>query len=594
MAQLTLRDIASNEEIIVPPEGFVFGRAGGDADIQLDDATISKRQARVSSFQGRWVLEVMVVPPGQRLPKPQPLQEGQTFYIGESEFEVVAVEGDEEPPPRSSKPAAPAAAGKAPRAAPPPQQKTIPQQAAPKRPTARPAPREEPRDEDAAPAGAAPAAGGAAGIKALFVGVPKGIAYYLVNVPKMLVNPLGTVRNTIAEQPTEPLGQTGLIGYALPSLLVSGLLGSIAGGIAILIRGGGFSVLSFIPIVPAISAVIVAVVLGFIYHPVLKWLINFLKGESDERSRSNYFLQMQTLSIVLAVPNALGAILGALPIPFINLLGPLLMTLASLVSIYVVYQWFVYFKVVQWFRYLILGLGAVSVIFAALGLVTGVIATVRGLGSGGGSAVVATGTPADVEEAVKAAQAAQQAALEAAEKGGADAEKAVREAQALAEKATRDATARARASAKGAQEAADKAAAAARPPPEEEKAAVRPAVAEKDPPPPVEEHSRAAPPPAADEVRGPAAAGAYAAFSRKREALEHQLAADPTVLAQDAELQRVYGSYLEAVYKAEKKYTRDVGKEPEKARLYEHLKNADIYRQTGPLVDKLAGRLGIR
>ena len=92
MAQLTLRDIASNEEIVVPPEGFVFGRAGGDADIQLDDATIAKRQARISSFQGRWVLEVMVVPPGQRLPKPQPLQEGQTFYIGESEFEVVALE----------------------------------------------------------------------------------------------------------------------------------------------------------------------------------------------------------------------------------------------------------------------------------------------------------------------------------------------------------------------------------------------------------------------------------------------------------------------------------------------------------------------
>jgi hypothetical protein len=540
MAQLTLRDIASNEEIVVPPEGFVFGRAGGDADIQLDDVTISRRQARVSSFQGRWVLEVMVVPPGQRLPKPQSLQEGQTFYIGESEFEVVTVEVDEEPALKGAKGAA--AAGKPPL----PQQKTAPQPAS-RRPETQTS-REEVPDE-----GARAGVGSgtlALGLQALFVGVPKGVAYSLVNVPAMLFNPLGTVRRTIEQLPSEPLGRTGLIGHALPSLLVTALLGSIAGGLALMIQGGGFALLAFVPVIPAAVAVVVSVVLGFVFHPVLAWIVAFLKGTSDERSRSNFFLQLNTLAILLAVPGALGTLLGALPIPFVNLLGPLLLTVASLVAVYVAYQWFVFFQVAPWFRYLLLGLGALSVLGAAFSLVTGVLDTVRGMGQAT-VAVAPPVLPADADGVLRAAR-------EAAEKAAAL--EAERDAQAAA--------ARARRPTEGPRTPAEE----TQPP----RAAARP-------------HEEPAP---ADEARATAAPSTgYGAFVRRREAVERLLAADPTLLTQDSELKELYGSFAEAAYKVERRFAKDIAREPERARLHEHLRDAELFRQAGPRLDKVAQRL---
>ena len=66
MAQVTLRDLTTNEDIVVPPEGYIFGRVGGDADIQLEDNSISRRQARVSLKGGMWLLETLAVPQGAR------------------------------------------------------------------------------------------------------------------------------------------------------------------------------------------------------------------------------------------------------------------------------------------------------------------------------------------------------------------------------------------------------------------------------------------------------------------------------------------------------------------------------------------------
>ena len=570
MSQLTLRDIASNEEIIVPPEGFVFGRAGGDADIQLDDNTISRRQARVSSRQGAWLLEVMVVPPGQRIPRPQPLQQGQTFFIGESEFEVVAVEGSEAaalPKTVPSRKAAPPAAVPA-KAAPrkdTPSNKTILAQPAQKWPTPvkPPAPADEEesetRNEGSADADAGDGEGGGAqGLKALFVGVPKGAAYYLVNVPKLLVNPLGTVRTAIEELPEEPLGPTGLIGYALPAMLATLLLGSIASGLAQLIRGEGFSLLAFFPIIPAVIAVVVSVVSGFVLHPVLGWILKVLKGESDDRNRTNFFLQVETVLIIVAVPAALGTILGSLPIPFIGLLDPLLGALTSLVTLYVLYQWLINcFKVVDWFRYVLLLCGAGAVIFSAYGLVKGVITTLHGPGSGG---TVATGhVRGDAEEAIK------------------DAEQPQNEAPSNASSATMEATAKAEKAAPARAKTEDASAAkdSAKSPPADEPSEPVPA---KGPP--------AAP---RDDV-GPTSA--YGAFARRLEAVEKKLEADPTLL-RNTELQRLYGDFLEVAYKLDRSYQKEVGRHPEREKLYRLQKNDQLFTDTSSTVDKLATKLGV-
>jgi hypothetical protein len=582
MSQLTLRDIASNEEIVVPPEGFVFGRAGGDADIQLDDNTISRRQARVSSRQGMWVLEVMVVPPGQRIPRPQALQEGQTFFIGQSEFEVVVIEDEAPPPPkavpRKSAPVAPAAAKAAPKKELPAsktvQSQPVQKRAAPPRQAA-PDEDEEAPDDRGADDAEGGGGGGVQGIKALFVGVPKGIAYYLVNVPKLLVNPMGTVKRAIDELPAEPMGPTGLIGYGLPAMLATTLLGSIAAGIAMLIGGGGFAFSLFFPIVSIIIGVVVAVVVGFIYHPVVAWLVKILKGESDQRSRSNYFLQMQTVSIVIAVPNAIGAILSAVH-PLAGMVGLLLGLVASLASLYVVYQWWINcFKVVNWVRYVILVLGALTVLSSVYGLVMGAVATVRGFGSGG--SVVVGSVSGDAEQAMKEAEKLRKEAY-------ANADSATKEAMAAAEKAAKDGAARAAKATAAATAAAAAAAAAAKEPAEAPKAAEEAPVAAARPS-PADEPSEELP--AKEE-----APGAYAVFARKLEGVEKKLEADPTLL-RNKDIQTLYGEFLDVASKADREFEKDRGRDSKREKLFRLKRNDRLFREARPTVEKLAGKLGV-
>ena len=44
---LTIRDLQSQEQFSVPPEGAVLGREGGGAYILVRDKSVSKRHAKV-------------------------------------------------------------------------------------------------------------------------------------------------------------------------------------------------------------------------------------------------------------------------------------------------------------------------------------------------------------------------------------------------------------------------------------------------------------------------------------------------------------------------------------------------------------------
>jgi hypothetical protein len=549
MAQVTLRDLASNEDIVVPPEGYIFGRVGGDADIQIEDNSISRRQARVSFKNGRWLMETLAVPQGTRAPKPVQLEEGLTFTIGESEFEVVALDdsdGEVDPlartfAPTKSKPG-------------PSSEKTQAGAPAAKRPPTQQLPKDEPA--------ASP------GVGALFVALPRGFAYYVVNVPRLLFTPLGTVRGAIEMLPAEPLGRIELIGYALPALLATALIGSISGGIATLIRGGGFDFFDFVPVGPAVVSVIGAVITGFIFHPVLEWIVQKLHGTSDERSRTNYFLQMMTVAVLMAVPNALGTILTALPVPFLNLLGPLLVVAASVVTVFVVFEWFSFFGVVKWFRMALLALGALAVLGGVVSLVQGVIRTVSG------------GTPSTVTDVAVPPEAAEpsaehQAVLADLKERGAAIDKA--------------------------QQRIDEAERAVQKQGEPTEVAPKPERVEKTPPPEVKDEPVAAAPPTLVKeepaaAREPQAQGssAYAAFARKRDAVEKLFESDPTVLAKSSELQKLYAKYLDIAWDIERRYAKDSAKHPELRKLNNHLRDAELFRKGGATMDQLAAKLGIR
>ncbi|HEY1088640.1 MAG TPA: FHA domain-containing protein [Archangium sp.] len=597
MAQVTLRDLNSNEEIVVPPEGYMFGRVGGDADIQLEDNSISRRQARVSFKGGQWLLETLAVPQGQRAPRPTALQPGSTFAIGQSEFEVVELDdqGDEE---LDNDPAAKTIAPQKGKPAPAPvpaAKKAAP--ASPNAKTAAAAPQQKRAPTQNAAAASAPEEEApAAGIKGLFVGVPKGIAYYLVNVPKLLVNPVGTVRTTIEELPAEPLGKTDLIGYALPSLFIASALGSIAGGLALLIGPTHtFSLMSFIPIGALIGAVIGAVVTGFVFHPVFDWIITKLKGKSDARSRSNYFLQMQTVAIIVAVPGAVGTILSSLPIPFISLLGPLLSVVGTLVSLYVVYQWFVKFDVVKWVFMVIKVLAVLALLGTGFGFITGTINQIRAFTSGSSTVAAADVPSGDGDEApageVELGEMPTDPA-EAAEWSKKKQAQILAKAQEQQKKAMAQAQAAQDAANQKADDAKEAVADAKKPPaPKEEPKAdpkaeptPEPVAAKETPPAPKEEAV----------VMAPTGSGSYAAYARKRDAIEKAIENDPTVLSRNTELQKLYGSYTEDAYEISQKWQKDTSKKPERAKLHAHLRDAELFNKTAKTIEQIAAKLGVK
>jgi hypothetical protein len=611
MSQLELRNLSTNEEVIVPPEGLIFGREGGDADVQLQDPSISRRQAKILVKNGDWILETMAVPAGQRAPRPMVLEEGVVFNIGETEFEVLILVLDEEEqqdlPPQSRanamtskndalsqgkapppKPKAAAPAAKSPF----PVDKTAPAKAAPKadaKAKSKSSSAEEPASE-----------GGAAGIKGLFVGVPKGIAYYLVNVPKMLVNPLGAVNKAIEEQPMPALAKTELIGYAVPSLVAAAMLPTLGGIVGSLL--GGNLVLNIGGIITGlVGGIIGAVIIGFFFHPVLKWIIEKLKGSSTDVSRSNYFLNLQTLSVVTAIPAALGAIISG--IRWVNILGPLIGVVATLVTLYAMYKWMVHFAVMNWIPKVILVLGALAALFSLFGVVSMVRVNLAGVGSSSAGS-------ADMDDAMEKLKAEAEALKEKGDSAAEDAKEKMADAKANAD----EKIAAAKEKSKEALEAAkEKTKEVAKDTKEAAKETAKDIAKETAD---AKETAKEATKEATKEIakvvdeKVPAAAqkviaalpnipteqfgnSSFGRFAAHRAQIESVLTLDPTILAKDKVLADMYGEYLETSSGIESKWAKERAKKATRAKLFEYLKQAELFEKTGAHVDELSKKLNI-
>lgn len=447
--RLEVRDLESSTVYDVPAGGAVIGRERAKTDIALRDESISKRHARIFLENGAWFLEDLNSSNGTfvdevRITAPVQLGKGAVFSLAQRKFEVIFIEGANGV--SSSNGRASAAAN---------------------RDSISGGGQDEvgvgsgSEDDDNAES---------KGVAYFFVAVPKAIGFYLLNVPLMAVNPIGTIRKGVEEQPHAAMGRMELAAYFIPANVFTPLLGSIAAVIATLIAGGGFAFGVLITALPvaAVSGVIGGVI-GFFFHPITTWIINFLKGESTARSRTNYALMFLTFTVLAAVPNALAVILGSLPIPFINLLGPLLTMVVSGIGLFLAYQWVKAFRLVKWVEYVILVLGILSVLGTAYGFITGLIHQLTGGGpsiaSSGGSVDIPEMTDAE-KEALRAAgqdpdviQAQRKAAMEAAKAAAAAGavDPAVAEAQAKAMAEAQAAAAAAAAAAGGDAEAARKA-----------------------------------------------------------------------------------------------------------------------------------------
>src|SRR5207302_5666062 len=109
-----------------------------------------------------------------------------------------------------------------------------------------------------------------------------------------------------------------------------------------------------LPIVPLIIAVVVAVVTGFVWHPLIGWWVKFLQGSSDDRSRTNFFLLLQTAIALVTFPAFLAQVLSLVHLPVIGVIPPVLRLGASLITLFVSFAWFSAAGVVKWFKIVLL------------------------------------------------------------------------------------------------------------------------------------------------------------------------------------------------------------------------------------------------
>lgn len=369
--RLEIRDVESSIVYNVDEKGAVLGRERARTDINFRDESISKRHARIYADDGIWLIEDLGSSNGtyvhdQRIDGPTALSQGVSFTLAQRRFEVVDLEG-------SGGPAS----------------------------VLDPTEGDTPEDFSGADEGAP-----SASVGAVLAAVPKAIAYFMISVPSMAVNPVGAINASTEKQKHPAESWVVLAAYGLVSTAVASAVGVVFGLVTSLVAGA-FSVGLIIAALPTVGiAAAVGAVAGFFTHPILGWIVRILGGDSTARSRTNYALDAMTLSILTSVPSGLAAPLGLLPIPFPGLLPLLLNLLVAVLGVFLAYRWVVAFGLARWVRYVVLGLGALAVLGAA-GQAVQTILEPSPTSSGGELAQLA----AKAEAAAEAAEAADPSAV---------------------------------------------------------------------------------------------------------------------------------------------------------------------------------------
>jgi hypothetical protein len=576
--RLEIKDLESSTVYDIGESGAVLGRERAKTDIALRDESISKRHARIFYEGGRWLLEDLGSSNGtwideQRLSVPTPLRKGAFFSLAQRRFEVLVLEAahgatDDFPPEPSL-----GLAGV--------------NDAFEPRSQVRVSAAEDDADQPRGP-------------KALLLALGQGLAHHLARAPMMAVNPIGSIRRAAADQPILALGKLQLAGFAFPAGVFSALVGALAAVAASALAGAlSFAGLVLALPVAAVAGVVFAIV-GFVMHPVARWVIEKLQGQSSPRSRTNYAVEAFTFAMVAAVPNAVGTVVGALPLPFIGLVGPLLSTLVALVGLYLAYTWARVFELVAWARYAVLGLGLLLVGVSSVGLVVGAIDSVDLLLSGqplvtqradvpetGGSVALVTG-------AADAAGASARGEPPRAEvEGTAAATASPSREVAVARPAPAEVPPPAEAARPAEQEAP------AEPP--VEKGAADPATPVKAPPPPPEPRGAAQAPrrPAGQDLEQaplptedhPLGATPFVEYLRKRDAVEKAISDQPALLRRRDVLED-YEQLWAKTYEIRERWAKKQEKERwRREKILVRFKDAEVLEATEAQVNRLYARI---
>lgn len=427
--------------------------------------------------------------------------------------------------------------------------------------------------------------------------VKEAIAYYLVAIPKLLFNFKGTVKESIDNQKFPAMKPPQLIAWAVPPLVVGQIVAQIT-ALALMIVVGHFAVVGWIigVAIGVAIAIVSAIISGFIFHPVMKWLINILKGSSTDVTRSNYFVMVMTAAGLTTVVSGAGGLFGLIPLPFVTIVPVLLGLATTLITLYIAYNWMLFFGVVKWLLTVIKVLGIVVIALTAWNIFNVVRAGFSTIGnafhsSGSTEVVIPAGLTAEQAAAMKAAQ---EQANKAMAGMSAEQQAVVKSAQEQAAKAMAAANAGTNGVAVPVPSAMQVPPPAGSTPPP---TAVAPAPAQAGAAPtPAPPGAKPAALPAPAPAPTPAAAPAnelphaarssddYATYLQKREAVEQAIEKNPALLARTEGVLPLYRALHAEMSKVTAKYAKQKGG---KDVVSERLRDAEMYDKTVDHVDAL-------
>src|SRR5579871_6355009 len=97
---LTLKDPQLSQTHDIPADGATIGREGGDADITVRSASVSKKHARLYASNGGWWLKDLGSANGtfvgkDRISKPTEVRQGTVFTLSGYRFEVAGIQAED-------------------------------------------------------------------------------------------------------------------------------------------------------------------------------------------------------------------------------------------------------------------------------------------------------------------------------------------------------------------------------------------------------------------------------------------------------------------------------------------------------------------
>jgi hypothetical protein len=423
---IEVKNLQTGQSYELGSNGGVIGRTGGGATIEIDDRAVSKRHARIFFEAGQWFIEDMksvngTVVEGNKIAEAVALSVGLVFSLSKHKFEVLRIPGRAPPAPlpepetRTSHRAANNAAnlpsdlrkdpvprrrgGSPPRVAdvdiappeatrgelPPASDQDLPPPAAfvpPVAPRVEPEPPRLEIDE----------------YQPLSIGdaLMLGLAVSAKTAPSLVFRPFATVRAHIAESPVPGVKQLPLACVLGPSLIISLLLTTAAGTIAAGVMGTFSAVdVLLIPVKGLIGGGIGALVMAFVWHPVLAFLVERCGGRSDARARTAHAAASIASALVLAIPQSLAIVATGVVATLVSIspvfalvqvVPALLSVFALSLPLFVQWSWWKSYGVAKWVTTVWLVLTILSGAFGAVRVIQPVTAAMSQMSASRGPA----------------------------------------------------------------------------------------------------------------------------------------------------------------------------------------------------------------